>query len=1282
MKTQTFVDGDWRSLPPATSPLVELISMRVSAVTTAFTAIAAGLLSAIPSPAPRGDSSGDDRVRVIGSHAAPTALIGTNVWPSHTRVRLEGSVTVTAGARLDIGAGALIEAAPGVTIVVERGGRLNVQGTQNEPVVLTCQNGASTPGCWGGLNILGNAPINHGTLTSPAGGRGGAGGCRESALGGALYGGCTADDSSGVLRYTRVQYATHGLRVFGVGARTVLQDIQVHRSIGHGLEVVGGTARFRQLALTTNAQYGLAYSGGWTGQAQYIVIQQDATGYAGGLLGRNAVGAGGNVDATPRSAPLLANLTIITPPSAAGNPYLSNAPAAVRFDRGAAGSLHNVLLIDPGIALDVDDASTCNQINGGLLTIAGFGITAPVSAQDPDADPAECSAQGESFLLFNATTVVGMAATQQLRSAIDVLLPDLRPVPGSTIANTIGVAPPAIGVVEAVQYLGAIATASATGFATGSIPWYSGWTLGEQLPPPGLVKLDGVVSAPGRGGVAGVGVQVAPLGQTATTNSLGRFVVSGVPAGPVEVSFVSGIPADCETPDVVRAVASGSATHLADAVLSCAPPPPALVARSIVSGSFHTCGLTTAGAAYCWGTNSSGQRGDGSTTERTVPTPVSGGLTFTSLAAGPLHTCGVTNAGAAFCWGSNSFSEIGDATTTNRTAPTLVGGGFVFAALAAGESHSCGLTTGSLAYCWGKNLEGQLGTGASTLKETAPTLVVGGQSFAAIVAGQLHTCGLTGAGVAFCWGRNSFGQLGDGTTTTRLLPTQLAGTISFAALTASTNGSCGVTRAGVAYCWGGNTYGEVGDGTTARRTAPTPVSGGRTFSSITALGQHTCGVTSVGTAFCWGRNIEGQLGSGTPSILPITVPTRVTGSQSFVSVAPGETHTCALTTAGSATCWGSNLNGQLGDGSTRRTAPVAVSGSQSFAAVTAGQQHSCGLTGGGAAFCWGTNGDGRVGDGTQVDRNAPTAVAGGLSFATLSAGALHTCGLTATGTAYCWGSNQFGQIGDGSTTIRVAPVIVSGSLTFTSLLAGGSHTCGIVSGGAAYCWGLNGNGQLGDNSTINRTAPTPVSGTNTFTALALSPAAGAGHTCGVSAAGTMFCWGHNQSGQLGDGSTSNRSAPTLVSGGQIFASVAAGFAHSCGRTAIGTTLCWGANQSGQLGDGSTTNRTAPTAISGGAQFASLTANNHTCARTSANDAYCWGLNSSGQIGDGSVTNRTVPTLVSGGIAFSQLAAGGSHTCATTSAAAAYCWGSDLQSQLGLGLPVIRTVAGGIQFRVP
>ena len=261
-----------------------------------------------------------------------------------------------------------------------------------------------------------------------------------------------------------------------------------------------------------------------------------------------------------------------------------------------------------------------------------------------------------------------------------------------------------------------------------------------------------------------------------------------------------------------------------------------------------------------------------------------------------------------------------------------------------------------------------------------------------------------------------------------------------------------------------------------------------------------------------------------------------------------------------------------------------------FTSLVAGWFHTCGLVSGGTAYCWGWNEYGQLGDGTSgygTYRTAPVAVSGGLSFTALAAGQQHTCGLVAGGTTYCWGSNAWGQIGDGTVgTYRTAPVAVSGGRTFTSLVAGALHTCGLVAGGTAYCWGYNNYGQIGDgtsgvngDSSANRTTPVAVSGGLTFTALV----AGGRHTCGLVLGGYAYCWGFNQYGQLGDETTGNiRKAPVAVSGGLTYTALVAGVFHTCGLATGGTAYCWGSNGSGQLGDGTTgTNRLAPVAAGGG-----------------------------------------------------------------------------------------------------
>lgn len=363
-------------------------------------------------------------------------------------------------------------------------------------------------------------------------------------------------------------------------------------------------------------------------------------------------------------------------------------------------------------------------------------------------------------------------------------------------------------------------------------------------------------------------------------------------------------------------------------------------------------------------------------------------------------------------------------------------------------------------------------------------------AFAEVSAGDHRTCGVTAVGIAACWGNNTFGGLGDGSGTDWSSPVLVAGGLRLTSVTAaggeefdSGDHVCGVTTAGAASCWGFNSFGQLGDGTTTGpeqciagvpcSTTPVPVLGGLVFTMVSANHDHTCGVTSQAAAYCWGFQRGGELGDGIAGTRPTPVP--VAGALAFASVSAGQYHTCGLTTDGAAYCWGLNADGEIGDGSQySQTLPVRVAGGLSFTELSAGYYHTCAVTTPGAAYCWGLNANAELGDGTVADRSTPTLVAGGLSFTTVSAGTYHTCGLAAGGAAYCWGFNGHGELGDGTTTNRSTPTLVAGSVSFLAISSGDTHTCGLAAAGAAYCWGDNSTGQLGDGTTTNRLAPTPV----------------------------------------------------------------------------------------------------------------------------------------------------------------------------------------------------------------
>jgi alpha-tubulin suppressor-like RCC1 family protein len=385
------------------------------------------------------------------------------------------------------------------------------------------------------------------------------------------------------------------------------------------------------------------------------------------------------------------------------------------------------------------------------------------------------------------------------------------------------------------------------------------------------------------------------------------------------------------------------------------------------------------------------------TTGAVVP---AAGLVFASVSAGGQHTCGVTTGGAAYCWGDNTDGQLGNGTTASGSTPVAVAGGLTFRAVsAAASSFTCGVTTSGAAYCWGLNRDGELGLGTNTGTHTTPVAVPGGLTFVTVSTGFWHTCGVTTAGAAYCWGGDYVdGLLGDGTYagssgTNYRTPVPVAGGLAFAAVSAGVYHTCGVTTSGAAYCWGVHTWGRLGDGTDETGRSPLPpvaVLGGLTFAAVSAGYASTCGVTTTGSAHCWGSNGWGSLGTGTeagpegcpgyeipPETYPCSrVPVAVMGGLAFgaVSVAGGA---CGVTALGGGYCWGANHHGQLGDGSTTNSAaPVAVAGEFTFAAISSGGGYSCGVATGGVAYCWGDNNYGQLGTGTTTGSTVPVKVAG------------------------------------------------------------------------------------------------------------------------------------------------------------------------------------------------------------------------------------------------------------------------------------------------------------------
>jgi hypothetical protein len=349
-----------------------------------------------------------------------------------------------------------------------------------------------------------------------------------------------------------------------------------------------------------------------------------------------------------------------------------------------------------------------------------------------------------------------------------------------------------------------------------------------------------------------------------------------------------------------------------------------------------------------------------------------------------------------------------------------------------------------------------------------------------------------------------------------------------------------------AWAWGNNTSGRLGDGTATSRSSPTSVVGGFTdWTGVSAGGSHSLGTRADGTVWAWGGNLNGRLGDGTTTarVSPVSV---VGGFSDWTRVSAGDSHSLGTRANGSAWAWGYNGNGRLGDNTvTSRLSPVSVVGGfVDWTGVSAGLSHSLGTRENGSAWAWGFNGSGRLGDGTITSRLSPVSVVGGFSDWTgVSAGFNHSLGTRANGSAWAWGSNAFGQLGDNTATARVSPVsVVGGFSDWTGVSAGGSHSLGTRADGTVWAWGGNLNGQLGDGTITDRSSPVSVvGGFSDWTGVS----AGNSHSLGTRADGSAWAWGNNVQGRLGDLTVTNRSSPVSVAGGfSDWVTITAGNAHS------------------------------------------------------------------------------------------------------------------------------------------
>lgn len=676
---------------------------------------------------------------------------------------------------------------------------------------------------------------------------------------------------------------------------------------------------------------------------------------------------------------------------------------------------------------------------------------------------------------------------------------------------------------------------------------------------------------------------------------------------------------------------------------------------AVTAGELHGCGIRGDGSLWCWGNNESGQLGVGARVSSARPIQVGHDADWQLISAGASHTCGVKQDGRLYCWGRGVRGRLGLGVTPGSDVPAQVGSGS-WRSVGAGDEFTCGVQTNGSLWCWGANDSVQLGRAGDDAY--SPVSVDSARQWLDVVAGAAHACARASDERLYCWGRNIDGQVGVGYVSESVgVPTAVPPAASWRRVGAGARHTCGIKADDSMWCWGASDDGRLGTGMSAS-SSPRQVEG--SWETVAVGAAHACATNNARETRCFGDNAFGQLGLGTLTDVHVPTPLSEGG---WTQLAAGGRHTCGIMPTGALHCFGENDQGQLGDG-TGAAQPGFVEAGVAvgpWGEVAVGGTHACGVDGAGALWCWGNNTSLQLGaSGERAE--APAQVGMNDGWSAIAAGDRHTCALR-DGQLYCFGANEAGQAGVAGGGASVAtPSLVDGESDWLAVSAGEAYGCGLreVSAGAGtlWCWGKNDAGQLGRGAGalgVDDAAPVRVGDAQTWRAVS----AGARHTCAIQG-GALWCFGDNTSGQLGEASAGSVApAPLRVGADDDWRAIAAGREGTCGVRAPGTLWCWGTV--GRQAFGS-----RPQLADGASDWLAVTlADEHACARKSGGSVWCFGANGFGQLGDGTLLARTSWAQVLGAAGYSALAVGGSASCAVRQGTL-LCWGADGWGQRGDG----------------
>lgn len=612
--------------------------------------------------------------------------------------------------------------------------------------------------------------------------------------------------------------------------------------------------------------------------------------------------------------------------------------------------------------------------------------------------------------------------------------------------------------------------------------------------------------------------------------------------------------------------------------------------------------------------------------------------------------------------------------------------------LATGQDHTVFVKSDGTLWAYGKNDRGQLGDG-TTADKRSPVQIGSDTNWVSVSAGAAHTLALKANGTIWAWGDNTSFQTGD--PFVLYLPTPKQVTINpggptavnndWIAIDAGDDHNVALRSDGSLWVWGRNDLGQLGTGDTAVRRTPTRLGSANDWIAAAAGADHTLGLKVDGRLFAWGANQWGQLGDGTTTQRVTPVQVLVPGGgglfdEDWVAVDAGRLHSLAMKSNGTLWAWGANNYGQLGvfvsDScfggsdcmkSPRRlgSTPTGPGTENSWSHFSAGDLHSAALKSDGSLWSWGRNDSGQLGDGTTSQRSTPVKVGVASDWVDVQAGGSHSVGVRSNGTILGWGSNVYGQLGDGTSTPEWLDPQPTGDDTsnWVSVSSAGSYTLAVRSDGTLWSWGDNQYGQLGDGTPADRHFAARLGTDRDWVAVA----AGETHAVALKSDGSLYAWGRNAFGQLGDGTNFDRNSPVRVGTDNDWQAIAVGSGHTVALKSDGSLWTWGWNSGGQLGDGSTTDTNLPARIGIDSDWVRISASTgHSLALKSDGSLWGWGDNDLGSLGTGSLDWELSPVRIGADNDWTDISTGSTHTLALKADGTIWAWGSNFAGELGRG----------------